>query len=465
MKYCKKCGKEFEDSKRFCANCGASLEQKGEEQKATNQAISGRKAPKLRSWLLKIIIILVAVLIVGCVVYVWMEKKRVAEETRKVVAFAKYDEIGEFGGYGAKGLALVSQEVEGVRFYGLINDRYEEIVPCIYQSIDTFENNRSIVKLSDKYVIIDTKGNIKKHLQGDDLLSLYDTIYHWDGTGLDVVRRKGKYGIVDKNSKKEIVDCIFSNLYVCGGYSVVDIEKNGSCDRGAIDQNGYLFIPSKYKNISPLHHDKYSDLFIVTDCNNKEGMMNKKGETLIPFEYEAMSDCTGCEDLVWARKGERKYGVFDLKGNLLTPVKYDNFPVFSSDNQGYAQVRSDRKYGLLDKNGKEVVPTIYDDEIKFRDNDWFAIVHQNGKYGLIDKTGKLFVRVIYDEIDSYCFDNRILVKRNEKYGFVDATSGKEVIKCKYDEASSFYDGRATVGYDIGNYYDMFDIDVRGNRVR
>ena len=440
MKYCNKCGKMCNDSTMFCPYCGNSFN-------------NGKNKPGDSKRFIPLIVIAL-IMAVGCVVYYVISNKRY--ETRKVLAITKYDEIGDFGEYGADGLALVRKNVDGQTFYGFINERYEEIVPCAYYSVEPFEDNVSIAVLLDKYIIIDTRGKIIKYLQGEELMSLFETIEHWAGTELDVVRRNGKYGVIEKRNKSIIV-CKYDMIYINDGYLAIEF-----CGRwGAADRQGKMFIPVEYTmGISPLNHDDFAEFFVLADSNLNEGMMNKKGEVIIPFEYESVWGCLGRNDLIRVKK-RGKYGVYDLGGNLLTSIKYDYPPQFNK--YGLASVTCDGKYGLLDVNGNEIVPVIYDQEIKFRDNSKYAEIKSGGKYGLIDNKGKLIVPVAYDEIDGgyecQFYDGRMVVKKNGKYGYVD-TSGKIVISCKYDSAENFYHGRAYVDYNGKNY----EIDVKGNRV-
>ena len=72
---------------------------------------------------------------------------------------------------------------------------------------------------------------------------------------------------------------------------------------------------------------------------------------------------------------------------------------------------------------------------------------ENDKWGFKDRMGNVIVEPIFDyEYEFTKRDNgtnmyvdcgnRILVKRNGKYGYTDST-GKEIIACQYKDASSF----------------------------
>ena len=158
----------------FCTNCGGSLEQKTTSKEATGQKASGG-GPKPKPMLSKIIVGLVAALIVVFVVHKWSEDDKKQIEANKLLAFAKYDEIGEFGGYGAKGLALVRDNDHS--WYGFINERFEECIPCIYQRIEPFEGDVTIVELADKYALMNKHGEIVMPLKYSEIEEFSDVGY------------------------------------------------------------------------------------------------------------------------------------------------------------------------------------------------------------------------------------------------------------------------------------------------
>ena len=70
------------------------------------------------------------------------------------------------------------------------------------------------------------------------------------------------------------------------------------------------------------------------------------------------------------------------------------------------------------------------------------IVQEGGKYGIIDKTCKEIVPCKYDDATSFS-EGIACVKLNGKWGYVDET-GKEITPFKYDNAYSFSQGLARV---------------------
>lgn len=59
-------------------------------------------------------------------------------------------------------------------------------------------------------------------------------------------------------------------------------------------------------------------------------------------------------------------------------------------------VSLEEKFGLLDKNENQILPLEYDESISFIDG--LAIIKKNDKYGFIDITGKKITPIIYSDV-------------------------------------------------------------------
>lgn len=78
---------------------------------------------------------------------------------------------------------------------------------------------------------------------------------------------------------------------------------------------------------------------------------------------------------------------------------------------------------------------------------------KSGLYGFVDADDKWVVKPIYKEVDFNFGSKPGLSKvtaKNDKIGFVNE-EGKEVVKCKYDEAESFENGYAVVRIKTGQF--------------
>ena len=82
------------------------------------------------------------------------------------------------------------------------------------------------------------------------------------------------------------------------------------------------------------------------------------------------------------------------------------------------------------------------------------------KYALVDEKGTLVTDYIYSHVGNRNESNLLLVCRDNLYGYIDITTGKEVITPKYAKAGNFNNGLAYVKFDSKYGY----IDTEGNMV-
>ena len=103
------------------------------------------------------------------------------------------------------------------------------------------------------------------------------------------------------------------------------------------------------------------------------------------------------------------------------------------------------KIMLFDFNGKLLSKVEYDEVDLlgegFRD-EGLACVSIAGKWGYIDKSGKEVIPCKYDDASNFS-EGLACVSIAGKCGYIDK-SGKEVIPCKYDDAGGFREGLALV---------------------
>lgn len=283
-------------------------------------------------------------------------------QANKLQAFAKYSEIGEFGGYGAEGLALVKQtqtneEGKKKNFYGFINENYEECIPCIYQSIEPFEGDVTFVQLANKYALINKQGDIVKHLKYTHVSSFYDD----DGTVCAYA-----YAFVDENPTLDDQQCLINRKgeELCPFYDNIDLwDEAGLC---VIKKNGkYGFMDKSFREVIRCKYDKAWGFQYIDEERPING-----------FFCKTPIACVGMNE---------KYGCIDIHENKIIPIKYD----------------SDYLWG-----------TLY-----FREGR--ACVTRNGKYGYLDEKGEEVIECQYDDIDGYFCRGRDHVKKNGEWYYID----------------------------------------------
>lgn len=244
--------------------------------------------------ILRILFVVLAGIAVSVSMY-FVVQQRIAEQIqeKKIMAYAYYDKIGEFGDYGASGLALVGKvkTIDGKSrwYYGFINERYEECIPCIYQRIEPFVGEQTIVEIEGKYALINRKGeieNLSKYIDIEDFrefkwgalaraqtkagycLIMRDgskaTYYDYDGMGnllyphehqhkcLLEVSREGKWGCIDLNDHfsegwflDEEITCRYDYLdFYTPDYGYIDAYEDGMW--GRLDFYGAIIVPFVY---------------------------------------------------------------------------------------------------------------------------------------------------------------------------------------------------------------------------
>ena len=143
-------------------------------------------------------------------------------------------------------------------------------------------------------------------------------------------------------------------------------------------------------------------------------------------------------------------------------ITYERVDAFGERDIVVRALGSNGKWGAVDKHNKLVIPLKYGFLMPFYEGVASAYQKKYGKAALINYNGKELTDFIYDFMNG-CFEGRVCVKLNGKYGFLDR-DGKIVIPIIYDWPNDspflFKDGKAKVSLDG----EIFFIDINGNRI-
>ena len=163
--------------------------------------------------------------------------------------------------------------------------------------------------------------------------------------------------------------------------------------------------------------------------------------------------------LLFKIKRNGKFGYINKKGEVVLPCEYDDADDFS---EGLAKVKVKDSYGYIDNTGEIIINCIFDN--KAGDfSEGFARVRVKGKYGFINKSGQVVIPCKYDDAGSFS-DGLARIKKG-LFGYIN-TMGDIVIPCKYEDARDFHEGLSWVrDYDDDDDYDYcIYIDKDGNEV-
>ena len=195
-------------------------------------------------------------------------------------------------------------------------------------------------------------------------------------------------------------------------------KDNSDCSFGFRNMKGDWVITPQYDNVGYL-----SDTYFVVNKNDKYGIVDDFGKTILPLEYGFISrvqedfpyflNSFEDEELHFLKfRQSNKYGIIDLKGKILVPPQYDNIGDFDGKNLA---VKIGNKWGVADVNGRMIVPAKYY-EIKFTESAKYFRGLDNPKnekdtennrfWCLINDQGKELLDAKFDFIKS--IDSNIL---------------------------------------------------------
>jgi len=270
--------------------------------------------------------------------------------------------------------------------------------------------------------------------------------------GMAMVSKDGKYGFINRAYQEVIPPVYLTANDFSDGLAVVEVEDSLAASSGAsfwifIDKSGKQAIPDRYEDILYA----FSEGLAVVRKGDKRMVIDKKGEVVmdvtsnlvLPFKHGMVE--------VMTEKG--KVGVINLKGEPVVPSEYDVARILSPT---LIMVSKDSKDGFFSNKGKRLTKLVYEEIEPLRNG--FVAVKQNEKWGLVNKEGKEIVAPQYDEIENF-HDGLARVEKKEKMGFIDE-AGKVVIPVKLDWAGQFLHGKTNVTLNNSKYY----IDKRGNPV-
>ena len=262
-----------------------------------------------------------------------------------------------------------------------------------------------------------------------------------------------KYGI--KNSNDQIViKPIYEKVDFLGfngelDYGLISVQLEGKY--GLLNHRGQQLIPTVYDFINSCNGCDVSNNLIKIQKDKKWGLATRKGEIIVPPMYYTVKPLTRKGQISIEVKTDQwqvKYGVIDSLGKEIFPPIYDAVDYISNINAFRILKVTDnsRKYGIANLSGKIILEPIYDDIGEFKNG--LATVVLNGKYGIINQYGKNVLEPVYDHLLANFSPNIIIVKQGTYYGAIEVTK-KVKIPLKYDR---IYPGKNILFGKIGKQW-------------
>lgn len=215
---------------------------------------------------------------------------------------------------------------------------------------------------------------------------------------------------------------------------------------GCVNNNGDTIIAALYEEINP-----FSENYVLALKGAKLGMLDKNGNTIIPFEYDGNSGVWEDEKICFLKKNG-KFGLLNFQGEILLPFKYDK--IVNGGKSGVIGVQIGEKFGLINyRKHKEVLPCEYENvklgyvrrwswggyEYNDLTNHLIAVKNE-GRWGFVDLNGKLVVPFKYEDgeqEDNIFYRNAAAVIKNKRYGLID-TLGNVIAPFEYEYIVNMY---------------------------
>lgn len=231
---------------------------------------------------------------------------------------------------------------------------------------------------------------------------------------------------------------------------------------GVINSKGDTIIKPEYDE-AIIIPDSKKDVFLCTyDVNYIEGsykskVINEKGKEIITG-YDTIQALENYDEnnnlwyetdaLLVSKSG--KYGLVDFKGKELLKCEYDSIQALKGVKNSIL-IQKDGKYGLVDHIGATIIETEYK-EIKPISDEYangYIVTNSNNQKGVIGRDKAIAVEVKYQDVQAIYGNGNYVVKEDGKWEIVNS-EGTTYLKGKFDKVKSI-DGENVVVISNNKY--------------
>lgn len=198
----------------------------------------------------------------------------------------------------------------------------------------------------------------------------------------------------------------------------------------------------------------FSTAYYTVFENNKWGVIDTKGNTVIEPKYENMIIIPDnskpvfvvMEDIDYLTGTYKSKAVNEKNEQLFT--NYDNVEVLYNNDENnnlwieenILKVEKDGKYGLINLDGKELLKPSKDSINVISGTKSVYVTTSNGKKGIISSTGNVIIEDNYKNVTSLTnkYENGFIVENNQgEYGVINYDKSV-ALEEKYDEIKNVY---------------------------
>ncbi|MBC8109676.1 MAG: WG repeat-containing protein [Verrucomicrobia bacterium] len=302
---------------------------------------------------------------------------------------------------------------------GLLDLKGKQIPKIAFDEINHFKNGLAVVKNAGLYGVLNTKG--KTIFPAKYNLIAIDSI-----SGLVLLQQSKRWQVGDRTGKvlteipyEEIRLQPYGMMIVRRGKQWFLLDRQGK-PAGAI----------AYQNIQ-----NFENQHAIARLQNLAGVIDTKAKWLIEPIYDSIRLINSHLAVGFSEKKSVLLSILSKK----IAYKIEKIESFSGEN--FYKVTVSGKKGIISKTGQNVIATEYD-ELQIFGKDSICTVWQGDKKGLISLKGTtVFPLTIGFEDMQTLQEERIAVKINGKWGFIDLNAGLRIAH-RYEAVQPFSEGLA-----------------------
>lgn len=221
--------------------------------------------------------------------------------------------LGRMSAYGGSRLNFFPHYAIGNReegSVGLIDSLGHLILPQKYHAVYS-ENEHFITVNNFKYTLLDKDMN-QSYSCEDCQLAFYDD--YQEG----VMLLKGNLRGLISFSGKEVIPCEYDMILLrFQNQGLLEVRLGGRM--GLVNWKGEEVLPVKYQSIG-----EFSSGLLNCRKNDLWGYVNAKGETIIPHQFNiGLNFKDGFAKVAKKRDGKYYFGLINMKGEMVLPLEYE----------------------------------------------------------------------------------------------------------------------------------------------
>ncbi len=338
------------------------------------------------------------------------------------------------------------------RYYGILNNNFEEVVPLNSEPITPLENGYIIQNgtLFDPSftVILEGYNSIEQCPDGKYILCKRNKQGWYDYVS--------KYGLADETGKV-LFPCIASNI-IKGedGNADFSVESLGNERKIKVFSGIYALFNNKDELLTGCEYSSMQQLpngTLMVSYKGKSGILNSDGEEIVECKYSELNitengdikiTTTNIDDFCSRSKRLDRYALSDANGKCLTDYIYNEIELLT-EGVYIAPNRSDHL--LIDKTGRIIFnPTDYctfemlgDNRIKFDDSECC---------GVLNKEGKILLPCEFSSI-MLLPNGNMMVRKDDNHGIlygIYSNEGSVITDCVYREIITDENGNICPSY-------------------